>query len=116
MTTDLHPASTCKYLPTYFPTYYLPGRAPPAPPPLPRLPVSSGGCGSRELLKPKALPSPPPPPPSPRLGRRVGGYGLRFLLLLVVVFLLYCGLGVAYRHACALIVNCMCTGFAPHVH
>ena len=28
---------------------------------------------------------------------RVGGYGLRFLLLLVVVFLLYCGLGVAYR-------------------
>eukprot|EP00964_Phaeocystis_antarctica_P062466 scaffold37429_cov60-Phaeocystis_antarctica.AAC.6 len=89
-------------------------RAPPAHPPLPRLPVSSGGCGSRESLEPKPPPSPPPPPP--RLGRRVGGYGLRFLLLLVVVFLLYCGLGVAYRHACALIVNCMCTGFAPHVH
>ena len=44
----------------------------------------------------------------------MGGYGLRFLLLLLVVFLLYCGLGVAYRQemgtgmgtGCALDVHC----------
>ena len=48
----------------------------------------------------------------------MGGYGLRFLLLLLVIFLLYCGLGVAYRHAwaraCALDVHWMCTARTLH--
>ena len=47
---------------------------------------------------PHPLDTTPRPTPTPtHLGRRVGGYGVRFLLLLLVVFLLYCGLGVAYR-------------------
>ena len=47
---------------------------------------------------PHPLDTTPRPTPTPtHLGRRGPGYGVRFLLLLLVVFLLYCGLGVAYR-------------------
>ena len=95
---------TYSLLTTYPPTYYVyhltrrcttpttAGYHPSTPPSSQRRRPRLSRAGRTRWISPLA-----PTPTPTHLGRRVGGYGVRFLLLLLVVFLLYCGLGVAYR-------------------